>query len=191
MWQYLRSPVNLPIADETLFNELYHQYWELLFRIACKKTGSVEDASDIVHDLFADIWRNLRKVPAGDACRPYLISCLYHKVFNYFRTKGLQEKHYKHLELFLSQQLTGTELPMQEPVQELIDKAITTEIRKLPVKMKDILIRYFYQRQTIDQIAGELSLSRQTVKNQLSLASKRLRQAVQQLVVFLYCFFYS
>lgn len=190
MWKYLRPPVNARIADETLFNELYHQYWEFLFRLACRKTGSAEDAYDLVHDLFMDIWRNLHKVPAGDACRPYLVSCLYHKIFNYFRTKGLQEKHYRNLEIFLSQQLTITDQPMQEPVQELIDTAITTEIKKLPVKMKDILIRYIYRRQTIDQIAGELSLSRQTVKNQLSLASKRLKQAVQQLVIQFFSFLF-
>lgn len=191
MWKYLRPPVNAHFAaDETLFNALYHQYWEFLFKLACKKTGSAEDAYDLVHDLFMDIWRNLHKVPSGDACKPYLISCLYHKVFNYFRTKGLQEKHHKNLEFFLSQQLAVTDLPMQEPVQELIDQAITTEIKKLPVKMKDILIRNIYQRQTIDQIAGELSLSRQTVKNQLTLASKRLRQAVQQVAAQFFSFLF-
>lgn len=188
MWKYLRPPVNARTADETLFNALYHQYWEFLFRLACKKTGSSEDAYDLVHDLFMDIWRDLQKVPAGEACRPYLISCLYHKIFNYFRSKGLQEKHYRNLEFFLSQQLTISDQPMQEPVQDLIDEAITMEIKKLPVKMKDILIRNIYQRQTIDQIAGELSLSRQTVKNQLTLASKRLRQAVQQLAAQFFSF---
>ncbi|NII28844.1 sigma-70 family RNA polymerase sigma factor [Pseudoflavitalea sp. X16] len=168
---------------EAAFNELYHAYWEFLFRLACKKTGSTDDAADLIHDLFTDIWKNFHHLPAPDAIRSYLVSALYHKVFNYFRSKGLQEKHYKSFESFLAQQAPANEYHLTEEEKEKwnsIDRAFSTALTGMPGKMKDIFIRNVYQEQSIDQIASDLLLSRQTVKNQLHLASKRLRVACKR-----------
>jgi RNA polymerase sigma factor (sigma-70 family) len=178
----------------TAFNALYHQYWELLFRLAVKKTGSSEDAYDLVQDLFADCWKNFHTLPPEISLRSYLISALYHKVFNYFRSKGLQEKHYRNFEVFLLQQSFGNDLYTTTEDKErwaAIDRTMTDAITAMPGKMKDIFIRNVYEKQSIDQIAGDLLLSRQTVKNQLQLASKRLRAAFRQVYSQLFsCIFY-
>jgi RNA polymerase sigma factor (sigma-70 family) len=175
----------LPFHDEkeTAFNKLYHDYWEFLFRLACKKTGSTEDAYDIVHDLFADIWKNFHSLPPEASIRSYLIAALYHKVFNYFRSKGLQEKHYKSFEAFLALQALSNEYHINEEEKQRwnnIDQAFSSAITDMPWKMRDIFIRNVYREQSIDQIAGDLLLSKQTVKNQLHLASKRLRVAFKR-----------
>jgi RNA polymerase sigma-70 factor (ECF subfamily) len=181
----------LLIHDEkvTAFNELYHAYWELLFRLAYKKTGSQDDAYDLVHDLFTDIWKNLHALPPEDSLRSYLVSAIYHKVFNYFRSKGLQEKHYRNFEVFLMQQAFNDDLYTTNEDKEkweTIDRTMTTAITAMPGKMKDIFIRNVYEKQSIDQIADDLLLSKQTVKNQLQLASKRLRVAFKQVYAQLF-----
>ena len=188
MWQnrLIKLKTRSPNPDELVFNEWYHQHWELLFKLACKKTGSADDAYDLVHDLFADIWRSMPELSDETAIRSYLVACLYHKIFNYFRSKGLREKHYKNLETFLAHQSTADPnytLVQQEQEQENIQQAIEKEITGMPDKMKRIFIRNYYHDQSIAEIAGDLSLSRQTVKNQLHIASKRLRRAVKQFAV--------
>lgn len=188
MWQHRpdKPQTRSPDTDEQVFNEWYHQHWELLFRLACKKTGSAEDAYDLVHDLFADIWRPMPSLPDDQAVRSYLVACLYHKIFNYFRSKGLREKHYKNLEAFLAHQAIADPnyaLLQQEQEQENIHQAIEKEITGMPEKMKRIFIRNYYHDQSIAEIAGDLSLSRQTVKNQLHIAGKRLRRAIKHLAV--------
>jgi RNA polymerase sigma factor (sigma-70 family) len=163
-----------------IFKEMYDQHWEFLFRLACKKIGSADDAYDLVHDLFADLWRTINETPVD---RSYLVSCLYHKIFNYFRSKGLREKHYKNLEAFLTHQAVtdpAWALVQEEKEKEIIHQAIEREITGMPEKMKKIFIRNHYHDQSIDQIAGDLALSKQTVKNQLHIASKRLRRAMKQ-----------
>jgi RNA polymerase sigma-70 factor (ECF subfamily) len=188
MWQHrpVKPQTHSSGTDEQLFNEWYHQHWELLFKLACKKTGSADDAYDLVHDLFADLWRAMPELPDATAVRSYLVSCLYHKIFNYFRSKGLRDKHYKNLEAFLEHQAIADPnytLVKQEQEQEIIHQAIQKEITGMPDKMKRIFIRNYYHDQSIAEIAGELSISRQTVKNQLTIASKRLRRAVKQFAV--------
>jgi RNA polymerase sigma factor (sigma-70 family) len=188
MWTNPLTPSEnqfLHTAEHT-FKELYHQHWEFLFRLACKKTGSADDAYDLVHDLFADLWRTINDTPVD---RSYLVSCLYHKIFNYFRSKGLREKHYKNLETFLAHQSVtdpAWTLIQEEKEKESIHQAIEKEITGMPEKMKRIFIRNHYHDQSIDQIAGDLSLSKQTVKNQLHIASKRLRRAMKQFALHLF-----
>jgi RNA polymerase sigma-70 factor (ECF subfamily) len=186
-----KPPTRFSNTNEQVFNEWYHLYWELLFKLACKKTGSADDAYDLVHDLFADIWRAMPSLPDDQAVRSYLVTCLYHKIFNYFRSKGLREKHYRNLETFLAHQAISDPnyaLLQQEQEQENIHQAIEKEITGMPDKMKRIFIRNYYHDQSITQIAGDLSLSRQTVKNQLHIASKRLRRAIKQFAVQIFIF---
>ena len=187
-------PALIHEEKETAFNELYHQYWELLFRLAVKKTGSPEDAYDLVHDLFTDVWKNFHLSPPADSARSYLVSALYHKVFNYFRSKGLQEKHYRNFEVFLVQQSMQNDLYATTEEKEkwaTIDRTMSDAISAMPGKMKDIFMRNVYEKQSIDQIAGDLLLSKQTVKNQLQLASKRLRAAFRHVYSQLFsCIFY-
>jgi RNA polymerase sigma factor (sigma-70 family) len=181
----------LLIHDEktAAFNKLYHEYWELLFRLACKKTGSAEDAYDLVHDLFTEIWKNFHTLPPPENLRSYLVASLYHKVFNHFRSKGLQEKHYRNFEVFLLQQANGNDFHATKDDREkweTIDRTMTEAIIAMPGKMKDIFMRNIYEKQSIDEIASDLLLSRQTVKNQLQLASKRLRVAFKQVYAQLF-----
>jgi RNA polymerase sigma-70 factor (ECF subfamily) len=188
MWQDrpIKPQTRSSYTDEQVFNKWYHQHWELLFKLACKKTGSADDAYDLVHDLFADLWRAMPELPDATTVRSYLVACLYHKIFNYFRSKGLRDKHYKNLEAFLEHQATADPnytLVQQEQEQEIIHQAIEKEITGMPDKMKKIFIRNYYHDQSIAEIAGELSISRQTVKNQLTIASKRLRRAMKQFAV--------
>lgn len=194
MWQDrpIKPKTRSSNTDERLFNEWYHQHWELLFKLACKKTGSADDAYDLVHDLFADIWRTMPELADDDNdVRSYLVACLYHKIFNHFRSKGLREKHYKNLEAFLTQQSVADPnyaLVPPEQEQENIQQAIEKEITGMPDKMKRIFIRNYYHDQSIAEIAGDLSLSKQTVKNQLHIASRRLRRAVKQFAMQVFFF---
>lgn len=184
MWkdEPIKSAAQSAQAHETIFNEWYQQHWELLFKLAVKKTGSADDAYDLVHDLFADLWRNPKSLSVTGAVKTYLVACLYHKVFNYFRTKGLRTKHYKNLETFLAHQAIidpSYALSQYEEEQETIRLALEQAINGMPDKMKDVFIRNYYYDQSLDQIASELHVSKQTVKNQLTIASKRLRRAVK------------
>jgi len=54
-------------------------------------------------------------------------------------------------------------------------------LHKLPEKRKAVLLMYKFQDMSIDQIADELGLSKQTVKNQISSGLKQLREGLKDL----------
>ena len=64
-----------------------------------------------------------------------------------------------------------------------LQHALTIAIDHLPAKMKEIYLLSRHQHKPVATIAEELSLSEQTVKNQLSKALLRLRQHLKEAAV--------
>jgi RNA polymerase sigma factor (sigma-70 family) len=64
-----------------------------------------------------------------------------------------------------------------------LQHALSVAVNHLPAKMKEIYLLSRQQHKTIAEIAQELSLSEQTVKNQLSKALLRLRMHLKEATV--------
>jgi RNA polymerase sigma-70 factor (ECF subfamily) len=178
----MSQPVMLrpdPFQRKLLFDELFRANWTLLFQISLKKTGVEQDAYDIVQELFIEIWENDGDLLTKCNDRAFLVSVLYNKIFLYFRRKGVQMRHYEDFRKFVMLKepvaQTDGELDEEEAAQQSIWRIIREEIAHMPEKMREIFVLSSFEGHTIEEIADKLSLSRQTVKNQLSHARKRLR----------------
>lgn len=161
---------------------MYDRYWKLLFLLAWKKTGDKEDAADLIQDLFIELWNKRADWFVERSLRTYLVSCVYFKVFNYFRAKGVKEKHVRRFEDYLAHagevHVTGlleeAELEYGQ-MQEIIEQAIAL----MPEKMQKVFRMSLYERRTTAQIAEELDISTHTAKSHLQAAMRQLRQVAE------------
>ena len=168
-----------PGAEEKEFRELYANHWEVLLRIAAQKTGDFQQSHDLVQDVFTHVWQSrvfLDLQP--EKARSYLVTCLFYRILNYWRSRGLAKKHYAHFARFLDSQ--GVMEPVLPPlyVEEQIEAAhvmILGELEKMPERMRQIFFMHRYQKKSVTEIAAELSLTEKTVRNQLSNGIKRLK----------------
>ena len=168
-----------PGAEEKVFRELYAEHWEVLLRIAGQKTGDFQQSHDLVQDVFTHVWQSrvfLDLQP--EKVRSYLITCLYYRIFSYWRSRGLAKKHHAHFARFIDSQ--GVAEPELSPlyVEEQLEAAqiiILGELEKMPERMRQIFFMHRYQKKSVTEIATELSLTEKTVRNQLSNGIKRLK----------------
>ena len=49
-------------GDEYAFTEIYERFHKVLFAIAYNRLNEIQEAEDIVHDVFASLWSNRTKV---------------------------------------------------------------------------------------------------------------------------------
>jgi len=56
---------------------------------------------------------------------------------------------------------------------------VNQEVQSLPEKMREVYLLYIEQHRSVADIARVLSLSEQTVRNQLGLARTRLKKSLQ------------
>lgn len=168
-----------PGAEEKVFRELYAQHWDVLLRIAGQKTGDFQQSRDLVQDVFTHVWqsRSFLDLQPGKE-RSYLITCLYYRILNYWRSRGLANKHHAHFARFVDSQSVIGDLPSPRHIEEQLEAVhvmILGELEKMPERMRQIFLMHRYQKKSVTEIAEELSLTEKTVRNQLSIGLKRLR----------------
>lgn len=151
----------------------FDQYWELLFRHAYGKLQSEDLAKDAVQEVFIVMWENLDKLLLLDNLLPYLYSVLRHRILTQFRKDEVRLRYALAQASKEAQFEPSThQLLLNKELQEIIKE----EVDKMPEKMQQIYILKKEENCSIKEIAEQLSLSEQTVKNQLFNASTRLKQ---------------
>lgn len=166
------------------FNELYKRSWKLLFSIAHRKTGSREDAFDLVQNVFMEFYDKREKLVINIPVKDYLRKSLLFKLSNYFRTQGFQEKHYRNFEIFMQDggaatgNLSDLDLTdAEQDYQDMVDLIYQT-IDEMPERMREIFITSRTGNYSIAEMAEKFNLSPQTVKNQISNAFVKIRRSV-------------
>jgi RNA polymerase sigma-70 factor (ECF subfamily) len=162
--------------NESAFKVLYERYWQPLYARALARLDSTL-AQDVVQEIFISLWRNKERIVVEDSLSPYLFTALRYSII-----KKVYREARKAVILPLSvaeldnSPVTGTDQLEYKEMQQ----ALEGEIAILPQRMKEIYKLSRVNHLDIDEIAAQLNLSRQTVKNTLSTTLKRLRRKLSE-----------
>jgi len=164
----------VPLFSEKveLFEMAFRQYSEILYRHAFKKTNSIDLSRDLVQEVFFTLWEKQDKFPEQEQILPYLYNILKNKILNQYKKSNV------HLRYAISvakqndaEGYTSHDLFLNKELQSII----TEEVNKMPGRMKVIYLLKKEENKSIKEIATELNISEQTVKNQLQTAYNRMK----------------
>ena len=156
------------------FDLLFDRYWERLYRVALARVDDDSIAQDIVQELFIKIWERRHTLDIQLSFENYLLRAVKLSVISHFRSKkvnkvrlddALQRVHL--LETSINENAGYFEL------EETLEKALS--------QMPDMLKKVYQLRsenKAVKEIAGELGVAEQTVKNYISEVLRRLRNAI-------------
>ena len=187
MLEDLSDKMLLEAADEYAgFRILYSRYWEGLYKKAFHRLGNSHDAQDAVQNIFISLWRNREKIQVDETLAPYLFTAL-----RYYIIKQIYRKAKKGINTSLSvESLERAELSTEQFLQyRELQSIIDGEINELPERMKEIYRMSRVENLEIADIAVQLKISEQTVKNTLTTVLKRLRESLSHyssLLIFLF-----
>ncbi len=155
------------------FDLLFNRYWEELYIAARTRLGNEEEARDCVQELFFQLWEKRLSLEPKTNVSAYLQVALRNRIYNVFRSRTIQQKY---LQFEKNKVLNDWEDGSKKLEQKELHQQIEAAIGSLPPKMQRIFRLSREEHMSIQQIADHLSLSQQTVKNELSSALKRLRE---------------
>lgn len=165
------------------FQEIFEQHWAMLYEVAYRKTESEADAKDIIQELFIHIW-NLGVWEEGAVdIKFYLLRALRNRLFNYFRDKGVQDKH---VESFLRMNSAVSVDAINDLTVVELQHLIEAEIDKLPIRMREIFMLSREDGLSTEEIAIKLDIAPQTVKNQITETLKRVRHGLRHYPIALF-----
>ncbi len=156
--------------SETAFREIYDRHWKSLYETAFYKAGP-DDAGDLVQEIFLYLWKNRSNLQVRVQLNTYLHAALRHKIIDLYRLRTQRGLYYE------SVLPAGPQAAPDYETKEL-DGIIRATIQRMPSRMREIFLLNRDGDLPSAEIARKLSLSDQTVRNQISTAIHRIRKAV-------------
>jgi RNA polymerase sigma-70 factor (family 1) len=160
------------------FEQLYELYWDALYNTVYWRVCDEDIAKDIVQDLFITLWEKRKSILIHETLEGYLKVMARNKVLNHFKAAATRQKHSQSAGHLITEVNSTEDLLIAKEVNRYYQAAI----RRLPEKMREIYLLNKEKGLSIDEIADQLSLSAQTVKNQLTSAAKKIRAELEPLL---------
>jgi RNA polymerase sigma-70 factor (ECF subfamily) len=154
-------------GNEKAFGLLFAQYWDHLFAFAFSVTKSTVLAEEIVQDSFVATWQHRETLPGLEKFEAWLFIVARNQAYKVIRKKVNDPIFVEQLEIYfaLSSDSPERQLLLRE-TQELIGKAAG----ELPPQQQLVFNLSRQQGLSLDEIAVELGLSKNTVKAHLAKA---------------------
>ena len=171
---------SLKNGDHAAMQDIYSRYWEEVLDSAYKRVRDEEIAQDITQEIFISVWENRQRLIIESSLSAYFKGAVKFKVINYFKSSIVKEKHKEDIALLIGTQTEASaeSMLMLKDFNQQIDNALLD----LPEKMRIIFSMSRKQEKSIQEIAAELNLSVQTVKNQITAAMKLLRKKLSYIM---------
>jgi RNA polymerase sigma-70 factor (ECF subfamily) len=155
--------------DKVAFEALFRKFFPALMAFSLKYLPDEDDAREVVHNVFINLWDKRASLDASQSLKSYLFTAVHNRSLNVLRDR----KKFSDDDL--------PELSSEENVHEQLEsmeleERINEAISGLPEKCRQIFELNRFDGLKYGEIADQLGISVKTVENQMSKALKILRE---------------
>lgn len=158
-------------GDHFAFDQLFHKYGPMLYGFVISILKDEPESEGVVQDIFLKIWEKRKELKAEYSFKSYLFTIAYNATKKVYRQKLLDNKYKQDAAIVMGQN-SSSDLSVIE-YRNLLEY-VDTIIDRLPSARREIFIMSKKDGLKNEEIASILSISEQTVKNQLVAARKFL-----------------
>jgi len=161
------------VAAETVKEQRFMQwvkaYSDAILRTCFVYLSNVQDAEDAMQDTFLKAWKAMDTFEErnGASEKTWLIKIAINVCHDYHRSKWFRKVD---LEKALE------DLPARYLSVEDTDVTLTMDVMRLPEKLKQVVLLYYYQELTLREVADVLGVVPSTIHRRLRQAEERLKR---------------
>lgn len=154
--------------------ELYEQFSEDIYKIVYYISKDPDIAEEILQETFIKAYVKLDTLKNRDSVKPWLISIASNLTKKKLRTMSRNR-------VFYYNSLEDFDYLISNSSSNNIDQMIVKEhlkecINSLEADFREILVLYYYDQLSYEEIAEKLNIRLGTVKSRLSRAKKKLKE---------------
>ncbi|ASU34467.1 RNA polymerase sigma-70 factor [Mucilaginibacter xinganensis] len=167
-------------GDEHAFTEIYNRYWSKLFAIATNKLRELDEAEEIVQDIFISLWKRRDELSVIDTLSSYLAVSVKYRVIKTLDKRNSQQKYaeYSQYTATITDDSTQQWLEFEE-----LKSRLAVFVADLPEKCRLVFQLSREAGYSQKKIAAELGISEKTVEAHLGKAIKTLRTRLSQFLL--------
>ncbi|MEZ2225226.1 sigma-70 family RNA polymerase sigma factor [Microcoleus sp.] len=175
--------VQIAQKDQTALAKLYDRYGRASYALAYKILGSVEEAEEVVLDVFSQIWQ---KASSYDVSRSRVDTWL----FLLTRSRSLDrlrvlQRNFRTVVASLENAkvpISAMAEPMADAILEERSEQVKAALEALPPEQREAIELAYYQGLTCAAIATKTGIPVGTIKTRIRLGISKLRQALSEIV---------
>ena len=163
------------------FDDLFRYNYRPLCLYALHYLQDMDLAEDIVQESYTALWEKLQDDTHVLNCKSYLYMMVRNRCLDHHRKKGIPTEYLKPYDTY------GIidDDDAQERAQT--EARLWTAIDSLPEKCREVFILSKRDGLKYEEIAEELGLSINTVRNQISKAIKLIKEGAIKFFAFFFC----
>ncbi len=162
----------IDLRVKAVFSKVFRDHYPSLCLLVSHIVKSDEDAEDVVEELFASLWHMGKSFTDADHLRFFLYRAAKNAALNHIKQR--KTMHANHEAATLDMEPVTLDCSHAIIRAEVMHQ-VYLEISQLPTQESRVLSMTLLQGLGVQQIADELGLSLQTVKNCKSRAVAKLR----------------
>lgn len=152
-------------GDEDAFRKIFHAYNKALFPFVLSVVKSESDAREVMQNVFLKLWLNRDKLKEIENPGGWLHTIASNACLDHLRKQATYEQHLTKAKTL--QPLSDDDTTLQIDARE-VKRALNEAVEQLPIRRREI-----FQLSKIDglsrkEIAEQLNISENTVRNQLA-----------------------
>ena len=165
-------------GNKSAFETLFKSHYANLCGYAVRYVWELEQAEEIVQDLFFNIWNKRSDLYISSSIESYLFRAVRNACLNYLKRKKIRENYAS------SVQETHNPQDVDNPVETLeLQKKIDETVESMPPERKKIFLLSRHEGLKYKEIAEQLGISVKTVEAQMGKALKFLREELKEFMV--------
>lgn len=159
-------------GEMAAYRQLYEQHKEVLYNLALRLHGNVQDAEDSLQEAFVKIYRSLPKFEGKSKLSTWLYKIVVNTCLTNLKRRKLPTESYEKV-----QELATTLSNKSE--DHTLNIILEQEIARLPEGYRAVFILYEVEGFPHQEIAEILGITVGTSKSQLHRAKRILRKRLQ------------
>ena len=164
-----------PLMNTT--TKIWNDFHQELQGFALKRLGHLQDAEDVLQEVFLKVFNNLDKVHRADNIQQYLYAMVRNAINDHFRREDRNKSA-------LQNQTDFSEEEWEEMSQTLFECCINPFMQQLPEKDREALVLTEMEGVSQKELAKRWGISYSGAKSRVQRARERLKAVVMDCCEF-------
>lgn len=160
------------------FEKIFKELFKPLCAFSVKYTNDLEEAKNLVHDVFIALWDKFESLPADTNYKSYLYTAVRNRSLNYLRDRKLHLSVEHSKDIAVGEESSGIE-------RKELEREIELAINTLPEKCRMIFEMSRFEELKYAEIADKMGISIKTVEAQMTKALSILRNHLGDFLMIL------
>ena len=164
-------------GDNELFGEIIDRYEAKLTRYIKRFIQQSDDVTDILQNVFIKVYVNLQSFDTSRLFNSWIYRIAHNEAVTYLKKRGNEKVSFLDFDVVFPHPFakeTADKYTLDEELKAVLDSSLSS----IPLKYREVLVLYYYEELSYQEIADVLRIPIATVGVRLKRAKEQLQKQV-------------